>query len=147
MAEKLRDLRSECQGHMHILFRQVNVGLDGHEIVAQSDMLLRFTEHDLLTCRQFRYMLIDVACTHFADTLYSRDIVRGVSADGKHLDNLRRAADAVFFADRLHVHYLILTACLSRLDLENVIVDELAVILVRRYHIYLKACGSLFLRH
>ena len=142
---------------MHILFRQVNVGLDGHEIVAQSDMLLRFTEHDLLTCRQFRYMFIDVlycsvfgyqlACTHFADALYSRDIVRGVSADGKHLDNLGRTADAVFFADCLHVHDLILTACLSRLDLENVIVDELAVILVRRYHIYLKACGSLFLRH
>ena len=66
----------------------------------------------------------------------ARDIVRGIPPDGEDVDDLARVADAEFGADLLLPDRLVLRSALAGLDLEDMVGDELAQVLVGGDHVH-----------
>ena len=120
-------------------------------------MPLGFAELCLLSCRKFVDVPVDVldcavlcnqfSGSYFAYALDSWHIIRCIAAKCKHFNDLRRIVNAVFLADCLDIHDFVGASGFSRLDLEDVFFDELAVVLVRRDHIDLFAGCSLTFCH
>ena len=112
-------------------------------------MPLGFAELCLLSGSEFVDMSVDVLdCSvlrdqlpgsDFADAFHAGHIVGSIAAKCKHFNDLCRIVNAVFLADRLDIHDFVGASGFSRLDLEDVFFDELAVVLVWRDHIDLFA--------
>ena len=94
---------------------------------------------DLFHCAVLRD---ELACADFSDAFHSRDIVRGVTADGEDLDYLFGSADVVFFAYLPDIDDFVVASAFARLELVYVRRNELTVVFVRSHHIY---CESLLL--
>ena len=151
--EQVRQLRSIGLVHLHFFgaYSDLDVRLDGDEFVTEPDMAFRLLEHRFLLRGEFVQMLVysfdravsghQFAGTDFSDPLYSRDVVGRVSADGQHLDDLERGLDPVFGAYLLHAQDLVVSSCLARLVLPDMVFDQLAVVLVGSYHVHVQSFG------
>ena len=120
-------------------------------------MILSRTEQLLLARRK----LVDVSVylihaavlaqqlgrAHRPHALHSRNIVGGIAAQRKHVDDLRRAVYPPLFTDGRLVQHLIVGTRLAGPVLEHVRRHQLAVILVRRHHIHVEALGGAAARH
>ena len=91
---------------------------------------------DFLYCTVLGY---ELACTYFADSFDSGNVVGRVAAYGQDLDDLFRPCDVVFLADLCDIDDFIVGAGLARLVLKYVLGDQLTVVLVRSHHVYGKA--------
>ena len=80
----------------------------------------------------------ELARADFTDSLHSRNVVGGVSAYCKDLDELFGGLDAELFAYLGDVHQLVVASGFAWLELGDVLGYELAVVLVRGYHIHVK---------
>ena len=145
--------------HLHC-FRghiDLDVGLDGDQLTAQADVVAGFFEHRFLPRGKLIQMVVNALyrsvfgdqltgsyLTHPFDT---RDVVRSVSADGQHVDDLGRGLDAIFASDLIHPDNLVVASGFSGLVLPDVILDELSVILVRSDHVDIQTFPGASLRH
>ena len=156
LLEKVGQDRAVRHVHLHVLRTALDrdVRLDGHQGLAEGYVVLRFGEHRLLAGRQFLQMVVDslhasvlgdeLRGTDFTHALDARDVVRGVSADGQHVDDLRGVRDPVLGAYRRGIQYLVVTSGLARLVLVHMGSHQLSVVLVRRDHVHVEAlpCGA-----
>ena len=145
--------------HLH-LFRgyvHIYVGLDCDQFAAQSYVVFSLFEHGLLPRRKLGKMVIysldravfgnELAGADLADSLDTRHVVGRVAAYRQHVDDLGGGLDAVFAADLLYAYDLVLSASLSGLILPDVVLDELAVVLVRSDHIDIESLAGTALGH
>ena len=118
-------------------------------------MVPRSFEQLPLTGRQFIQMGINVLDTsvfaeqlsspNFTDALHSGHIVGSVSAYRQDIDYLLRPLYAIPGTDGGNVQYFVLSPALSRLVLEDMLLYQLAVILVGGHHIHVETlpCAAL----
>ena len=119
-------------------------------------MRQRRLEHLLLLGAQFAQVGVDalhraVLCEQLrgadrAHALHSRHIVRRIPAKRQHIDNLRRAGDVVLGAELRRAIDFLLSSALARLVLEDMVLYQLAVVLVGRDHVYVHAFKGAALR-
>ncbi len=101
VVEQFRNVRGIVGIELHLggLYLQRDIGFDGYQVVAQSDMRAGFLEQLPLARGQFVQVGVDVldraVCAdeiggaHLADALHAGHVVGGVAAEGEHLDNLQ----------------------------------------------------------
>ena len=155
--EEVGYFRGETEIHVHVLMREIHVGLYRDELMAQPDMWLSFTELRLLAWCQFVNMPIDVLHgavlrnkfprTDFADAFHAGHVVGRITAEGKHFNDLYRRGYAVFLAYRLGVQDNVFATDISGLYLIDVFVHQLAVVLVGSDHVDFLALFRLTFRH
>ena len=120
-------------------------------------MVFRSAEEFLLAGGQFTEMLIDafqcavflkqLTCADLAYALHSGHIVCGISAYREHVYYLLRSLDAVLLPQAGDVIELIVAALLAGLHLEDMLLQQLAIVFVRRDHIYVETLASAAFGH
>ena len=112
-------------------------------------MRLRLGKHGLLLGGELCDVGVDVlqgavlgnefGGAYFSHAFDTGDVVGGVSADGQHVNDLRRFCNAPFFTEGGRVHQLVVRTALAGLELENVLSDELSVVFVGGDHVDVEA--------
>ena len=123
----------------------VHVGLDGDQRLAQAQVGQGFAESGLLLRREFIEMGFDslkravfrnqFAGAHLADAGDAFHVVGRIAPDGEDVDDLAGILNAVLVADGFLRQDLVVRAGLAGLVLEDVVVHDLAEVLVGRDHI------------
>ena len=129
-----------------------NIGLDGHQFMAQGDVVPGLGEHRLLARAELFQMGVDIlhgpifrdelGSTDFSDALDARNVVGRIAAEGQHLDDLGRIGDSVFPADGGLVDHFVLAPAFSGFDLKDMVCNQLTVILVRGHHVDIRSLGA-----
>ena len=157
--EQVRDFGAivAVQRRVFQLHVEGHVRLDGDQFLAEGDVGTRGYEHIPLLLGQGVDIRVDIlqgtifrdqfAGPDLADALDARDVVRSVSADGEHVDDLLRPVDPVTGADLRYADDFVIAAGTAGLVLPDMVGDQLTVILVRRHHIDIHALGRGFDGH
>ena len=124
--------------------RQLHVRLDSDKGLGQGHVGLGLHEHGALFFAQLMEMLINpfqraVFANQFGGAYLShaadaRHVVGRISADGQHVDDLRRLGNAPFGTEFGDAPELRFRTVLAGFELEGMRTDELPVILVRSEH-------------